>query len=375
VSRAETVSRGELYYDDPVTGLPVLFLWPHSGCNARCRMCDIWTDRDRREIDAADVDRWAQEWADFGVRFVILTGGEALMHSRLWEICAALHRRGITITLLSTGITLARHAAEVVRWFNGITVSLDGPGEVHDSIRRVPRAHIFLERGIAATRAIDPEFRIFSRCAVHRHNYLLLRETVRYAKSIGLNRVSFLATDVGSEAFNRPGGWPADRQAGLLVPADGLDALAEEVELLIAEHAADFATGFINESPEALRARIVGYYRASYGAGDLPPVSCNAPWGSALVEPDGTVRPCFFQPAYGNLHEAGSLAAVINSPSAVAFRRNLDLATDPICSRCVCTFEVKRCVCGSSKAGATCDSTCVLVDLLATISDHPGTRS
>lgn len=337
-------------------------------------MCDIWTDRDRREIDPADVDRWAREWADFGVRFVILTGGEALMHSRLWDICAALRGHGITITLLSTGITLAKHAAEVVKWCNGVTVSLDGPADVHDSIRRVPKAHIFLERGIAATRAIDPRFRVFGRCAVHRYNYQRLREVVSYAKSIGLSRISFLATDVGSEAFNRPGAWPADRQEDLLVPADGLDALEREVELLISEHAADFATGFINESADQLRARIVGYYRAAHGAGELPPVSCNAPWASALIEPDGTVRPCFFQPAYGNVHEAGSLGAVINSPAAVAFRRNLDLATDPICSRCVCTFEVKRCVCGSSKAGLTCDSTCVLVDLLAAVGEKTGAR-
>jgi MoaA/NifB/PqqE/SkfB family radical SAM enzyme len=363
------MSHGELYFDDPVTGMPILFLWPHAGCNARCRMCDIWQDRSRREIDPADVRRWAAEWADLGVRFVIITGGEALMHSRLWEICAALRSHGISITLLSTGITLARRAADVVRWCNGgVTVSLDGPGQLHDEVRRVPKAHLMLERGIAALREIDPGYRIFSRCAVHRFNYLRIRETVRYAKQIGLDRISFLATDVASEAFNRADGWTPQRQEELLVPAGGVSDLEAEVEALIREHPGDFASGFINESPTQLRVRLVDFYRALHGLGDLPPVTCNAPWASALIEVDGTVRPCFFQPAYGNLHEAGSLQAVINSPHAIAFRSTLDMATNPICRRCVCTFEVKRCVCGSSRNGLHCDNTCMVLDLLAAVS-------
>jgi MoaA/NifB/PqqE/SkfB family radical SAM enzyme len=41
---------------------------------------------------------------------------------------------------------------------------------------------------------------------------------------------------------------------------------------------------------------------------------CNAPWVSAVLETDGTVRPCFFHEPIGNAREE-SLAAVINGPS------------------------------------------------------------
>jgi radical SAM protein with 4Fe4S-binding SPASM domain len=59
------------------------------------------------------------------------------------------------------------------------------------------------------------------------------------------------------------------------------------------------------------------------------------------VEADGTVRPCFFHPAIGNLREAGSLGAVLGSPEARAFRASLDVAADPVCQRCVCSLALR----------------------------------
>jgi Fe-coproporphyrin III synthase len=62
---------------------------------------------------------------------------------------------------------------------------------------------------------------------------------------------------------------------------------------------------------------------------------------SSVIEADGTVRPCFFQPPLGNLHRAGSLDAVLNSPEAIAWRAGLDVRRDPICRRCVCTLALR----------------------------------
>ncbi|MGA2443622.1 MAG: hypothetical protein ABSH08_21930, partial [Tepidisphaeraceae bacterium] len=36
--------------------LPVLVIMPHSRCNCRCVMCDIWRIRQIREITAADLE-------------------------------------------------------------------------------------------------------------------------------------------------------------------------------------------------------------------------------------------------------------------------------------------------------------------------------
>jgi len=330
---------------DPIARLPILILYPHSRCNCRCLMCDIWRQARRDELTAADVERWLPEWRALGVERVVLSGGEALLHSHLWQLCGLLRDAGIGITILSTGLLLARDAAALARVCDDVVVSLDGPPAVHDHIRNLPRAYAKLAAGVAALRATDPRIAISGRCTVQRANYRQLRATVGSARALGLDRISFLAADVTSEAFNRPGGWEPERAAGIALGPGDLPLLAAELAALTREHAADFASGFIAESPEKLERRLLQYFAALLGVldgGDFAPVECNAPWVSAVVEADGTVRPCFFQPPLGNLKAAGSLTAILNTEAAVAWRRGLDTARDAICRRCVCSLALRE---------------------------------
>ena len=114
------------------------------------------------------------------------------------------------------------------------------------------------------------------------------------------------------------------------------DRVLEEVFVRYAE---DFASGFIAESPEQLR-QLHRYFSAIAGNGSFPETICNAPWVSTVVEADGTVRPCFFHPPLGNIQNR-SLDAILNSEDAIAFRRQLDVRTDPICRKCVCTLYLR----------------------------------
>ena len=324
---------------DPIAHLPILILFPHSRCNCRCLMCDIWRARGKEEISAAEVERWLPEWRALGVERVVLSGGEALLHSHLRDFCEPLRRAGIGITLLSTGLLLARDAAWLVRCCDDVVVSLDGPRAVHDRIRNLPRAFDKLATGVAAVRAAGPEVTVSGRCVVQRENFRELRATVEAAREIGLERISFMAADVSSEAFNRPGGWDGERAAAVALAAEDLPFLAAEIESIEED---DFANGFIAESREKLRRRLHDYFAALLGLGEFPAVECNAPWVSSVIEADGTVRPCFFQPALGNVRETGGFAAVLNSPAAVAWRRGLDVARDEICRRCVCSLALRE---------------------------------
>ena len=326
---------------DPIARLPILILFPHSRCNCRCLMCDIWRATTRDELAASDVARWLAEWRELGVRRVVLSGGEALLHSELWALCDHLRAAEIGITLLSTGLLLKRHAAELVRRCDDVVVSLDGPQPIHDHIRNIPRAYARLAEGVAAVKAADPRVSVSARCTVQRANFQHLRAVVAAARELGLDRVSFLAADVSSEAFNRPGGWDGERAGEVALLAGDLPLLAAELDALEREFAAEFASGFIAESPLKLRRRLHQYYAALHGQADFHPNSCNAPWVSSVIESDGTVRPCFFQPPIGNIHQSGSLAALLNAPEAVAWRRGLDTRRDAICRKCVCTLSLR----------------------------------
>jgi MoaA/NifB/PqqE/SkfB family radical SAM enzyme len=221
-------------------------------------------------------------------------------------------------------------------------VSLDGPEPVHDLIRNVPRAYQRLAEGVAEVKRTDPGLTVSGRCTVQRSNIQSLRATVASAHAIGLDSISFLAADVSSQAFNRADGWDDQRAAAVSLEPDDAVRLDAELDALEAEHRADFASGFIAESPAKLRRRLGQYFKALLGEHEFPANSCNAPWVSSVIEADGTVRPCFFQPALGNVYEAGSLSAVVNSPAAVAWRRGLDVRRDPICRKCVCTLSLRE---------------------------------
>jgi MoaA/NifB/PqqE/SkfB family radical SAM enzyme len=326
-------------------------------------MCDIWKDRSKTEITAAQVREWLPDWKTLGVRQVVLTGGEPLMHTHLWDICALLREANIIITLLSTGLLLTRHSKMIVAYCDGVRVSLDGPPGLHDEIRRIPGAFGKLGAGIHAVKTLRSDFPVFARTAVHRRNFRHLRETIAAAHMLGCDRISFLATDVVSDAFNRVGGLDLARTNDLLLDAEDIVALKDEMDALERQCGEDFASGFINESPAELRARILQYYSAMLGQEPFAPNACNAPWISAVLQYDGTIRPCFFHKPYGKLDTTTSMSSLVNSPSAIDFRQRLDVRTDDTCRRCVCTFAAQRCMCGASRAQPFCDKSCILQGL------------
>jgi len=300
-------------------------------------MCDIWRIRQVREITADDLRVHIESLRKLRVRWVVFSGGEPQMHTDLAALSRLLRAEGVRLTLLTAGLLLEAQAATIAKTMDDVIVSLDGPPDIHNQIRRVRDAFETLGRGVLALREIRPQIEIRGRATVQKANCAHLRAVVAAARQLGLISISFLAADVTSEAFNRPGGWPANRQGTVALGVEEIAALEQEVELLIEQHGNQIESGFILESAEKLR-RIVRHFRAQLG--EVAPVAptCNAPWVSAVVEADGTVRPCFFHRPIGNIHEK-ALIEIVNGNPAVEFRRQLDIPANPVCRRCVCSLH------------------------------------
>jgi len=322
-----------------VHAVPVLVISPHNQCDCRCVMCDIWKVRDAVQLSVADLARQIDSFRDLGVRWVVFTGGEPQKNSSFPTLAKMLRTEGIRTTLLTAGLLLDSQAELVASAVDDVIVSLDGPPPLHDRIRRVPGAFERLNQGVRELRRFRPDIVVRGRCTVQRQNHASLRATVVTAREAGLNSISLLAADVSSSAFNRPAGWSRERQERVALDAAEVEVLEEETRHLICEHAEDLESGFIVESAAKLR-RIVLHFRACLG--EVPAVAprCNAPWVSAVVEAGGDVRPCFFHPPLGNVHEA-TLGEIVNSPRALQFRKNLDIATNATCRQCVCSLHVQ----------------------------------
>ncbi|HYE86991.1 MAG TPA: radical SAM protein, partial [Vicinamibacterales bacterium] len=318
VGPGEVARRARSRISGRLESLPILALSVHSACNCRCVMCDIWkANSEKREITSEDLARHVESIRALRVQRVMLTGGEPLLHRNLWALCARLQALQIRITLVTTGLLVEHHAAAIAECIDTVVISLDGPREVHDAIRRVRGGFDRIAAGVTALRAQMATPRLVARSVVQRANAGVVDETIAAAHRLGFDEISFLAADVSSPAFNRPEPWSGPRVAEIVLAPDELPALDTAIQRAIAAGCELIENGFVAGGRAALD-RIVQYYRALAGVGALPAVHCNAPWVSAVLEPDDVLRPCFFQPAYGSARTG--LKDALNSDAAISFR-------------------------------------------------------
>jgi len=339
ISLRHTYHRYKTLRSHRISALPIVILMPHSACNCRCVMCDIWKDnKNLQQLTEEDVAGLISSLVVLGTKQVVMSGGEALLNQNFFRLCEMLDKVGIKVSLLTTGLTIKHHAEQLLKWVNDIIVSLDGDQHLHDAIRNIPGAFQKLKDGVQYIHQLDPTYKITARTVIHRLNFWNWLPIIHEAKAMGLNQISFLPADVSSHAFNRQMAWEEPRQHEILLSEKELPELQSVIHKLLKENSADFNTRFIAESKEKIQ-QIHDYYAAFYGLNPFPHKRCNAPWVSTVVEADGAVRPCFFHNPMGNIRH-DSLTEILNSKSAVDFRKTLDMDKNETCAKCVCSLNL-----------------------------------
>ncbi len=336
---AETVRRFYAQKFHKIYSLPIVILMPHSRCNCRCVMCDIWKGNNNvKQLEEKDIEKLLDSIHKLNTKLVVMSGGEALMHPNFFKLCEIIKARKIKITLLSTGLLLKKYANEIIANTDEVIVSLDGSRKVHDKIRNITDAFDKLKDGVQELKRLKQNFRVTARCVIQKENYEDFLNIVETAKEIRLDQISFLAADITTDAFNRPELWDDQKAGEVKLSRADLVKFKDVIERLINNHSNDFRTNFIAESPDKIR-RFYHYYAAYYDESKFPEMKCNAPWVSAVIEADGSVRPCFFHQVVGDIRE-NSLEEIINSEKSLSFRKNLDVTTNKICEKCVCYLNL-----------------------------------
>lgn len=354
---------------DHLRSLPILILYLTDGCNSRCVTCDIWQNprlNMRREL----VEQLAAEIKPLGIRWVVLSGGEAMQHPHWAAIAARFRAEGARVILLTNGLFLRKQAADVIANVDEVVVSLDGgTAATYEAIRGVDAFDLVLE-GIAAVRAGGTP--VTTRTVVQRANYAELPQIIAAAKGTGATSISFLTVDTSNpyafgdrelaanevisldsvqtrgtrHAVSVQGQEDAvgtrhavSVQEATISPSalthDDITRFEAVLAALERDHADDFTAGLIAESPAKLR-KMVGYFRALLGDAPFPRVRCNAPHTSVVVQVDGTLRPCYFLPTMGKLEHGAPLRDGINGDMALALRQAYRSGQRAECQSCVC---------------------------------------
>lgn len=311
--------------------MPLITLHLTERCNSRCVSCDYWR-HGRDDVLLESVSRLLPSLHELGTRTVLISGGEPLIHPQWAQIAELLREQGLQLWLLTSGLSLAKHAARAAELFQFITVSLDGTDrEMYAAIRGLDAFDKVCE-GIRA--AVLAGVLLSVRVTVQRANYNALPTFVTLVRDLGAHEVSFLAADVrSSHAFGRLDGFKSD----IALQASDLPGFEATLNRMEQEHGPAFRSGFIAESPVKLR-RLLQYYRALCGLGEFPPVRCNAPEFSAVIEANGRVNPCFFIAGPSSTGGVNDLGAVLNSEAMTALRRSIREGRRPECATCVCSL-------------------------------------
>ena len=144
--------------DAPVaseTPRPILQLHATRHCNLACAHCYTQSGPDVREALAPAIivplleDAWA-----LGYRVLSISGGEPLIDRHLFEWLPVARSLGFQIDIATNAMLVTPAlAARLAPLVDIVAVSIDGPPEAHDELRRSRAAFAGAERGVRVLKA------------------------------------------------------------------------------------------------------------------------------------------------------------------------------------------------------------------------------
>lgn len=331
-------------------------------CNLKCAMCIqyrqdpesapglTWYESER-ELPLSQWIRLLDELKSFRPTLTV-TGGEPTLYAEFAEFIRAARERRLFVQLLTNGTTLKKHAQMLVELgVEIVIVSLDGPPDIHDTVRGVDGAFRKTEEGVRALvqarkRAGRPMPFVGVNCTISKANIDGLEEMVPLVDGMEADFLQYQHTIFNSrenvDRHNRifSADFTAEHGIDITVPSipDG--------EFYESEIDADD----VKKIAEAIaRAKSSGAGRPAVKTlpGDLPLDGmdpyyndlnyrfhnrCNSLWKSIRILPDGTVSPCL-QVIAGNITD-NSLEEIWNGRSMRGLRKLIKKGLLPGCVRC-----------------------------------------
>lgn len=123
---------------------PRLIFWELTKrCNLRCVHCraESFDKEFANELSAQQIYSVIDTIAGNYRPIIVLTGGEPLYRTDVFDIAAYAHGKGLPIALATNGTLIDEHIAQKIKdaGFQRVSISIDGPdAQTHDSFRGIP---------------------------------------------------------------------------------------------------------------------------------------------------------------------------------------------------------------------------------------------
>jgi len=328
-----------------------VYLVPTLRCNLACPYC---FQRNADGVawfpahpDDLSLDAWravVDELRPMGPSVYVI-GGELFLYRGAMDLLRSVKAAGLPLSIITNGTALPAVADELVAMgLDGLVVSIDGPPEVHNTLRGHPRGYELATEGIhkvLAGRADrrHPSVQVFTAITPATQGHL--PAFARAMGELGVDRVV-----LNHLIYATPE--QAAAQAEVLEAVFGVErptanALANGFEDAIdvaalrrsmAEIRAGPWSDRVVVSPAGVEANVEGYYAP--GAPAFRGQCCRAVNREMWIMPNGDVSACVHigELVMGNVRDGG-LRAAWNSPAYRRFRRHLgEEGLLPACARC-----------------------------------------
>ncbi|MBU0634335.1 MAG: radical SAM protein [Candidatus Omnitrophica bacterium] len=313
-------------------------------CTSDCVTCAAFfkrPDTSRRELSIKEIKKIIDEISSYRRKpYISITGGEPFLRSDILDILRYLEFRKVPYGIFTNATAITSGMIKRMKNLNPqrVQISLDGPKEIHDKIRRQPGAYA---KTIETIKHIKQEtkWKVLLVCVINVLNVRHLTEVAAIANQLGVDlrfeHVGFLTLKrlfqqkeitkhtlkitEASFVWDKNKEWLAMLDAG---------ALYEEM-LQIKKGKRKINIYF---SPDLTKKKMEEYYSCSDEA--VVSDTCYFPWFGAKINPYGDVFVCrgVYLPI-GNILN-NTLNALYNNKSSNNFRKHLKEKLLPACARC-----------------------------------------
>jgi MoaA/NifB/PqqE/SkfB family radical SAM enzyme len=323
-------------------------------CNLHCEFCYVgdllniegqW----RQELTPEALTRAFPDQAGFQIS---LTGGEIFMRKDIMSVLNLFREKGYACGYLTTnGTIINEERADALAdlaaagFLKHISVSIDGPGELHDAARGLKgtfdRTCAGLRRLQEAARRKHAPLRVSINTTVAHESLDALDQMVDVAEqlgvdAIGLNHLMYSTPEEVAETVRLIGAPDASAIATYVTPDPGLDIEVVRRKVAALEEKCRRKNVLFDFRPKVHPQLIDNYYTP----GARLEGRCLYPFLHARVSFSGKVYFCpFIRIEVGDLTRS-SLEDVWNSEKYVSMRRALvENGIFPVCRRC-CKVEL-----------------------------------
>jgi MoaA/NifB/PqqE/SkfB family radical SAM enzyme len=291
-------------------------------CNSRCRICNIWKKKTTDELKLDEIKKITEKLGF--IQWVRLTGGEPFLRHDYMDI-VKLFDKNLDMYLLTTPTngmtpeTIYEKVKSVLRFFKKryvITVSLDGPKEVHNKIRGLKTAWDSAIKTFQKLKRLEKyykNFRVFFGYTISPYNIGFFEQTVEEVKRIV---PEITANDFHVNLFQTSEIYYCVKKTSGNI--NYREKALKEIDVILNAKKKKFGLIDIIERKYLELGK-------KYLKTNKTPISCNIFNLSCFIDPSGNVYPCsVFNRKLGNLRNFNyDLKKILTSEEAKRIRKEI----------------------------------------------------